>query len=208
MPDEFIQQAERTGLINGLTDLTIDTALEQLARWHQTGLEIHMAINLSARSLHVDSLPELLGNLLAKWQIDAGHVILEITESAIMIDPAKALAVAEEITDMGLRLSIDDFGTGYSSLSYLSRLPVCELKIDKSFVSRMIDRTEDASIVQSTIDLAHNLNLKVVAEGIESDAILERLTELGCDLGQGYFIGLPMQADNLTRELEQKKANR
>ncbi len=147
----------------------------------------------------------MLAELLAEWRVDAHLVSLEITESAIMIDPDKALRVVQRIANMGFHLSIDDFGTGYSSLAYLSRLPVRELKIDRSFVSQLIDRREDATIVQSTIDLAHNLGLKVVAEGAESLALLTRLREMGCDHAQGYFIGRPMSAANLRHRLEEER---
>ncbi len=204
-PDEFIPQAERTGLMSSLTQLTLSTAFQQLAEWCANGLDIHMAINISARSLHDSALPGMLAELLAEWRVDAHLVSLEITESAIMIDPDKALRVVQRIANMGFHLSIDDFGTGYSSLAYLSRLPVRELKIDRSFVSQLIDRREDATIVQSTIDLAHNLGLKVVAEGAESLALLTRLREMGCDLAQGYLIGRPMPAANLRHRLEEER---
>lgn len=200
-PEELIPQAERTGLMSALTQHTLSTAFGQLAEWCGHGLDIHMAINISARSLHDCCLPGMLADLLAKWKIDSHLVWLEITESAIMIDPEKALSVVQRIAKMGIHLSIDDFGTGYSSLSYLSRLPVRELKIDKSFVVELVNRREDAVIVQSTIDLAHNLGLKVVAEGAESKLILSRLKELGCDLAQGYVIGRPMSGDDLFRNV-------
>jgi len=198
-PEEFIPQAERTGLMSSLTQLTLSAAFEQLAEWCANGLRIHMAINISARSLHDSALPGMLADLLAQWKVDAHLIALEITENAIMIDPEKALKVVQRIAKMGIHISIDDFGTGYSSLAYLSRLPVRELKIDKSFVRELINRREDAVIVQSTIDLAHNLGMTVVAEGAESRLILERLTELGCDLAQGYFVGRPMSGDDLHR---------
>ncbi len=201
-PEEFIPQAERTGLMSALTQHTLSTAFGQLANWCANGLGIHMAINISARSLHDSCLPGMLADLLAKWQIDAHLISLEITESAIMIDPEKALSVVQRIAKMGIHLSIDDFGTGYSSLSYLSRLPVRELKIDKSFVLELVNRREDAVIVQSTIDLAHNLGLKVVAEGAESELILLHLKKLGCDLAQGYVIGRPMSGDDFCRSVK------
>jgi EAL domain-containing protein (putative c-di-GMP-specific phosphodiesterase class I) len=185
--------------MSSLTQLTLSAAFEQLAEWCAKGLRIHMAINISARSLHDSALPGMLADLLAQWKVDAHLIALEITENAIMIDPEKALKVVQRIAKMGIHISIDDFGTGYSSLAYLSRLPVRELKIDKSFVRELIARREDAVIVQSTIDLAHNLGMTVVAEGAESRLILERLTELGCDLAQGYFIGRPMSGDDLHR---------
>lgn len=206
-PKEFITQAERTGLMSSLTQFTLSTAFGQLAEWCGDGLGIHMAINISARSLHDAALPGMLADLLAKWKVDAHLISLEITESAIMIDPEKALEVVQRIAKMGIRLSIDDFGTGYSSLSYLSRLPVRELKIDRSFVLELINRKEGAAIVQSTIDLAHNLGLNVVAEGAESEPVLMRLRELGCDLAQGYFIGRPMPGDDVCRRVKEGRAS-
>jgi len=205
-PEEFIPQAERTGLMSSLTQLTLRTGFEQLAEWCKKSLGIHMAINISARSLHDSALPGMLAELLARWKVDAHLISLEITESAIMIDPDQALKVIQRIGKMGINFSIDDFGTGYSSLAYLSRLPVSELKIDKSFVLELTNRREDAVIVQSTIDLAHNLNMKVVAEGAESASILKRLRELGCDLVQGHFIGRPMSSDDLCRRAAQRPA--
>ncbi len=206
-PGEFIPQAERTGLMGSLTKLTLSTAFGQLAEWCGNGFGVHMAINISARSLHDSALPGMLADLLVEWKVDAHLISLEITESAIMIDPDRALKVVQRIAKMGIHLSIDDFGTGYSSLSYLSRLPVRELKIDKSFVFELMDRREDAAIVQSTIDLAHNLGLKVVAEGVESEPVLTRLSELGCDLGQGYFIGQPVSGDALCQRLKEELAS-
>lgn len=202
-PGEFIPQAELTGLIQPLTMLTLDMALGRLAHWYGEGFDLRVAVNLSARVLHDNTLPDLLSGSLSKWKVDPSHVTFEITESAIMIDPEKSLRVAGTLAEMGSRLSIDDFGTGYSSLSYLSRLPASELKVDRSFVSRMMTSPQDATIVQSTIDLAHNLGLEVVAEGIEDQLILDQLHKMGCDLGQGYFIGAPMAPADLEGFLHQ-----
>jgi|APTNR8051073442_1049403.scaffolds.fasta_scaffold21384_1 diguanylate cyclase (GGDEF)-like protein/PAS domain S-box-containing protein len=188
---EFVTHAERTGLIQHLTMLTLDLGLSQIAEWQKITAEVNIALNLSARSLHDNKLPELLSDMLGKWSVEAKCLTLEITESAIMLDPARAMKVAERIAELGVKLSIDDFGTGYSSLAYLSQLPVEELKIDKSFVQQMLNRDRDAAIVHSTIDLAHNLGLKVVAEGVENGDVLARLRELDCDFAQGFFIGMP-----------------
>jgi EAL domain-containing protein (putative c-di-GMP-specific phosphodiesterase class I) len=193
--------------MSSLTQFTLSTAFGQLAEWCGNGVGIHMAIIISARSLHDAALPGMLADLLAKWKVDAHLISLEITESAIMIDPEKALDVVQRIAKMGIRLSIDDFGTGFSSLSYLSRLPVRELKIDRSFVLELINRKEGPAIVQSTIDLAHNLGLSVVAEGAESEPVLMRLRELGCDLAQGYFIGRPMSGDDVCRRVKEGRAS-
>jgi diguanylate cyclase (GGDEF)-like protein/PAS domain S-box-containing protein len=191
-PSEFVLQAERLGMTHELTVLTLNSALRDLGAWRRGGLDVGIAVNLSARELHNKSLPRLLQGALDRWKIEPGQVTIEITESAIMRDSIQALEIARNISSLGLKLSIDDFGTGYSSLAYLSQLPVSELKIDKSFVLEMNTRQTDATIVQSTIDLAHNLGLKVVAEGVETDAALRGISELGCDVCQGFLIGSPM----------------
>jgi diguanylate cyclase (GGDEF)-like protein/PAS domain S-box-containing protein len=206
-PIEFILHAERTGLIHDLTVLILDTAIGQVAKWQQQGLEIRVAINISAKALHDTAFPQLVADTLSHANVGANLVTLEITESAIMCDPAKALRVARTITEMGLYLSVDDFGTGYSSLSYLSNLPANELKIDRSFVSRMTQKSKDAAIVQSTIDLAHNLGLKVVAEGVENLEIFKQLVFLGCDVGQGYYVCKPTRADDLAAWFKQPISN-
>jgi diguanylate cyclase (GGDEF)-like protein/PAS domain S-box-containing protein len=191
-PNEFVVHAERTGLIQQLTLLTLGLGLNQLAEWSDEHLDLAIAVNLSARSLHDSALPELLVRSLDHWGIEPARLTLEITESALMLDPKKALRVAERLAAIGIRLAIDDFGTGYSSMAYLSCLPVSEIKIDKSFVLQMLDRERDLKIVQSTVHLAHNLGVRVVAEGVENEQTLARLRDLGCDVAQGYFIGKPM----------------
>ncbi len=196
-PTEFIAQAERNGLIKQLTLLTVALGLGQLSQWRRSHRNLTVAINLSARSLHDAALPDILLRAIEEWRIEPHWLTLEITESAFMVDPEKSMAVVERLAAAGMRLAIDDFGTGYSSLSYLSRLPVNELKIDKSFVLQMLDRDRDAKIVQSTIDLAHNLGLKVVAEGVENEQIVTRLREIGCDVAQGYYFGKPMAAPQI-----------
>jgi diguanylate cyclase (GGDEF)-like protein/PAS domain S-box-containing protein len=196
-PDEFVLHAERTGLIEPLTRWAFGTALNKLVDWKETGLELSIAVNLSARNLHEENLPGLVAQLLQEYGVSAEKLILEITESAFMMDPDGASRVVQALADMGVRLSIDDFGSGYSSLAYLRHLPVRELKIDQSFVQGMHKNDEDLVIVRSTIDLAHNLGLEVVAEGIEFARHIEMLQELGCDLGQGFHIGRPMLAEKL-----------
>jgi diguanylate cyclase len=201
-PSEFIPQAEHTGMIGALTRWSFDAALGQLARWRQQGCELGIAINLSPRSLHEETLPSLVADLLEKWQVDASFVTVELTESAVMLDPDGARRILQQLHQLGVRLSIDDFGTGYSSLSHLQRLPLDELKIDRSFVVNMTASEQDLVIVRSTIELAHNLGLAVVAEGLESEAHLQLLSELGCDLGQGFFIAEPCSVDQLSRWFE------
>ncbi len=201
-PEEFIVHAERTGLIEPLFLWEFDTALGQLADWHAQGFKVGMAINLSPGNLHKKSPVDKLSELLSRWQIDPRYLTLEITESAIMVDPAAAHEVLNRLDNIGLRLSIDDFGTGYSSLAGLRQLPVDELKIDKSFVMDMTDNENDAVIVRSTIDLAHNLGLQVVAEGVEREEHVALLTGLGCDIGQGFFISKPLSADEIANWFE------
>ena len=157
---------------------------------------LSVAVNLSARNLMDDNIPKLVARLLNKYQLPALRLELEITESSIMTDPTRALRNLEALHELGVHLSIDDFGTGYSSLAYLKRLPVQTLKIDNSFVRNMLEDLQDEVIVNSTINLAHNLGLTVVAEGVENEALLARLNEMGCDEAQGYFIGRPMTALN------------
>ena len=204
-PGEFVAQAEQTGLIQPLTRWTFNSAFAQLAAWRRQGLAISVSINLSSRSLHDDKLPRTVADLLEEWQVDPAGITLELTESAVMLDPAGAERNLFRLYDLGLRLSIDDFGTGYSSLSHLQRLPLDELKIDKSFVAKMHTNQQDLVIVRSTIDLAHNLGLRVVAEGIESARHIALLRRLGCQLGQGFFIAEPLSIELLTRWLGESR---
>ena len=198
-PEEIIEIAERTGIIKPLTCFVINKALQQSAQWSSVGIEVIISVNLSVWNLQDRSFIGQVQQALQKWQVDCEKVTFEITESAMMADPERALATLCALDDMGIGLSIDDFGTGFSSLSYLKKLPVDELKIDKSFVMNMIEDKDDATIVHSTIELAHNLHLKVVAEGVETQQILTRLTELGCDWIQGYYLSRPMPVADFTQ---------
>lgn len=191
-PDEFIGLAEQTGLIRPLTLWVLDTAAKQCAEWRRNGYEINVAINLSARHLQDLELPNIINQFIKKWDLSPEWMIMEVTESAIMIDPARAMEVIKMLDESGVRLSIDDFGTGYSSLAYLKDLPADELKIDMSFVINMDKNESDRMIVESTINLAQNLGLVVIAEGVENKAINERLCALGCDYGQGYLFSRPL----------------
>lgn len=192
-PAEFIPIAEASGLILPIGEWVLHEALQQLRRWDDAGLpELSMAVNLSAVQFRHDDLPELVERVLADVGMPAERLELELTEGAAMDNPSVAITVMNELHDRGVRLSIDDFGTGYSSLAYLKRLPVDELKIDKSFVMAMERDLDDARIVRSTIELAHNLGLTVVAEGLETAKAWGMLSRLGCDEGQGYFISKPM----------------
>jgi diguanylate cyclase (GGDEF)-like protein/PAS domain S-box-containing protein len=197
-PDEFIPLAERSGLIRPLTEWVLAAAMDQAGKWERQGFQLSVAVNLSARNLLDAQLPEHLEDLLRRTGTPPTRLELEITESTIMADPARALEVLTRLHDMGVPLAIDDFGTGYSSLGYLKRLPVSAVKIDKSFVKNMADDDNDAVIVRSTIELAHNLGLQVVAEGVETSYLWDRLVGLGCDAAQGYYISPPMAADALS----------
>lgn len=196
-PDQFIPLAEDAGLIAPLTHWVLKIALAQLVALQKNGYALTMAVNLSARNLHDMELPASIAALLAEIGVAPQDLTLEITESAVMANPSSGLAILTQLDRMGVTLAIDDFGTGYSSLAYLKGLPVDELKIDRSFVIDMVENENDAVIVRSTIDLAHNLGLKVIAEGVETRDAWHSLSMLGCDCSQGYFMGKPMPAEKL-----------
>ena len=195
-PNDFIPIAELTTLIHPLTAWVLERAIEQCRHWQDQGMSLSIAVNLSARNLMDDNIPKLVDRLLKKYELPPLRLELEITESSIMTDPTRALRNLDALHALGVHLAIDDFGTGYSSLAYLKRLPVQTLKIDNSFVRNMLEDLQDELIVNSTIHLAHNMGLTVVAEGVENEALLARLTEMGCDEAQGYFIGRPMAVIN------------
>jgi len=198
-PDDFIPLAERSGLIRPLTQWVLSTALDQARKWEQAGFQLSVAVNLSARNLLDAQIPDHLTDLLRRTDVPPHRLELEITESTIMADPARALEVLTRLHGMGIPLAIDDFGTGYSSLGYLKRLPVSAVKVDKSFVRNMAADDNDAVIVRSTIELAHNLGLQVVAEGVETPYLWDRLAALGCDAAQGYHVSQPMPAEALNQ---------
>ena len=202
-PDEFIPLAEHTGLIRPLTFFVLNEALHQTFLWKQSGLNLKMAVNLSAHHLQDEELANKVEAAMQQWDIPPELLEFEITESAIMANPLRAMNTLTRLSKMGIGLSIDDFGTGYSSLIYLKQLPVNEIKIDKSFVIDMLENNEDLVIVRSTIDLAHNMGRQVVAEGVESEEVLNLLVELGCDMAQGYHISRPITANILTQWLHQ-----
>jgi diguanylate cyclase (GGDEF)-like protein/PAS domain S-box-containing protein len=197
LPDEFIPVAQQTSLIRPLTVHVLGEALRQSAAWRADGLELSMAVNLSMRNLLDISLPEDVARLLDTTGVPPSSLVLEITESALIADPVHVRSVVDELAAMGVHLSIDDFGTGYSSLSYLKRLPIHEIKIDRSFVRNLTSSEEDAIIVSSTVDLANNLGLRVVAEGVETSEVLGYLRAIGCDIAQGFHLGKPLPAAEL-----------
>jgi diguanylate cyclase (GGDEF)-like protein len=197
-PDTFVPLAEQTGLMKSLTAHVLEEALRQTAAWSEAGLQVRMAVNVSARDLHDDTFCARVSDALARTGVPASFLELELTERVVMADPERALENLTALSRLGVRLSLDDFGTGYSSLAYLRRLPVTEIKIDKSFVLRMDVDDEDATIVRSTIDLAHGLGLRVLAEGVETAETWQRLHDLGCDAAQGYFLSRPYPAPVVT----------
>ena len=205
-PDEFIPLAEHTGLINPLTEQVFDQVFAQLQLWHQAGQELNAAVNVSAGTILANDFVDGLRARIAAAGLPPQALTLEITESQVMADPERAAAVLQALRDIGVRISIDDFGTGYSSLSQLKRLPVDELKIDRSFVFGMTEDSDDAVIVRSTVELAHNLGLQVVAEGVEDLATWNELARLGCDLAQGYYLSRPLPPEDLTAWLLERHA--
>ncbi len=202
-PDSFIPVAEKSGFIRNLTEWVIHTALEQSQKWQEQMLPIHVAVNLSAKVLQEHLLPQIIASALERWRVPPQSLKIEITESSIMADPQHAFAILSLLQSLGVRLSLDDFGTGYSSLMHLRQLPVDEIKIDKSFVMGMATSAGDAAIVRATIDLGHNLGMQVVAEGVDNEWTCKLLTELGCDLAQGFYLSPPLPADELVAWLSE-----
>jgi diguanylate cyclase (GGDEF)-like protein len=194
-PDQFIPLVEMSDLIHSLTGWVIDKALAQLRTWWEEGMEVGVAINISTRNLLDQSFCDTLSQLIRVHDVDPRFIELELTETALIGDPARVQASLNQIAALGLALSIDDFGTGYSSLSYLKRLPMQSLKIDRSFVSEMLQDQQDLVIVRSTINLAKNLGLDVAAEGVEDQAVFETLRGMGCDFAQGDYVSAPLAGE-------------
>jgi len=196
-PDKFIPSAECTGLIHPLTRHVLRKSLLQWIDWREQGLELNIAVNVSRQSLLDPNFPNEVAQLLETYSVPASSLELEITENSIMADFAQAKEVLERLSRMGIRLSLDDYGSGYSSLAHVKRLPITEVKIDKSFVLGMAHDPGDRVIVRSTIELGHNLGLSVVAEGVESLETLRDLATLGCDLAQGFWVSRPIPGDEV-----------
>jgi diguanylate cyclase len=194
-PDEFIPVTEHTSMIRPVTIHLLETALAQVQEWSRDGLQLNVAVNLSAQLLLDLKLPREIGRMLSRVGASAGTLEVEITESAIMSDPRRAQRVLDRMREMGVRIAIDDFGTGYSSLVSLKQLPVDTIKVDKSFVLNMENDPNDAAIVRSTVALGHNLDLEVVAEGIENQAVWDQLAAMGADIAQGYYLSKPLAPD-------------
>ena len=203
-PGEFIAVAEHTGLIRPLTQWVLDNAVRQAAAWWHRGRSIRVSVNLSARNLREDDLPDRVADLLVRYRLPAAALTLEITESVIMDDPRRALAVVTCLRALGVDISVDDFGTGYSSLAYLTRLPARELKLDKSFVVGLDRESSDLRLARSIIEMAHNLGIEAIAEGVETEAIWRLLREVGCDAGQGYLFSPPVPAEVLESWMEER----
>ncbi|MFE7979707.1 putative bifunctional diguanylate cyclase/phosphodiesterase [Streptomyces shenzhenensis] len=197
-PDEFIAIAESSGLMPHLTEYVLETALGQVAKWRAQGLRVPVAVNVSPRDVHTPGFAGSVAARLARHGVPAGALQLEITEHVLLEDPQRAADTLAGLTGHGVKMSLDDFGTGYSSLVHLRRLPVSELKIDRSFVARLAVDNEDAEIVRCTVDLAHSLGLLVVAEGVEDDETWERLRDLGCDAVQGWLVAAAMPPEETT----------
>jgi EAL domain-containing protein (putative c-di-GMP-specific phosphodiesterase class I) len=200
-PDRFIGLAEETHYIRQLTRWAISAALEQCRAWLDEGLDVPVAVNVSALDLQDERLPGLIANLLDRHRLASNKLIVEITETALLVDANCALLTLNQLATLGVGVSLDDFGTGYSSLSYLKQFPVDQLKIDRSLVTDLTTQPRDRAIVESTIELGHRLGLTVVAEGIEDAMTFELLGKLGCDQAQGYYIGRPMAGRELQRWL-------
>lgn len=196
-PDGFIPLAEQIGVIDRMTLFVLDEAAAQIGRWREAGRELSVSVNLSALSLHDEQIALQIEEALAKWRLPPENLVLEITESAIIANVDRARATLTRLHDLGVRLSIDDFGTGYTSLAYLRRLPVSEIKIDKSFVIGMLTESDDAVIVRTIVELGRSLGLRVVAEGVENASTLDALKRLRCDEVQGYLVSRPLEAEAL-----------
>ena len=201
MPDQFIPLAEQTGLVGRLTHVALRQALEMTGSWAEQGLDdgqkLGIAVNLSPRRLVEPDLPAVVNELLAGTGVPPHLLTLEITESTLMADPRASQRALHELREIGVRLSVDDFGTGYSALAYLQRLPLDEVKIDKSFVIPMMTDQGARAIVRAIVELAHTLDLTVVAEGVEHESARDALQTMGCDVMQGYFIARPLRADQI-----------
>lgn len=197
MPGDFIPLAEETDLMKPLTLYVLEEAIKQVTEWRARGLELKVSVNVSARNLSDLSFPDDVRAVLRANRADPTWLDLEVTESTIINDRARAVLVLQELSDMGIRIAIDDYGAGYTSLSYLTRLPIHALKIDKSFIQNMLVEQHDGLIVKSTIELGRGLGLEVIAEGVETEMVWNRLVDLGCDSAQGYYVSRPMPPDEL-----------
>jgi EAL domain-containing protein (putative c-di-GMP-specific phosphodiesterase class I) len=202
---EFVPLAESTSLIGNLTDHVLRASLTECATWRAAGYDLWVSVNISVRSLYEDGFVEGIARTLDECDVEPRLLMLEVTESMMVTDPARAAAVLARLHEIGVGIAVDDFGTGYSSLAYLKRLPVDLLKIDRSFVANVANDDDDLVIVRSTVDLAHSLGLQAVAEGVETQSAMNILGSLGCDLVQGYHLCQPMPAAELRAWLRARR---
>ncbi|MDQ1701601.1 MAG: hypothetical protein QOF57_853, partial [Frankiaceae bacterium] len=205
LPDDFIPAAEQSGVMRPLTRYVVDCALGQVASWRARELDVQVAVNISMRDLHDPELVPFLARRLKAYDVPASALLLEITENILMADPNGVAGTLRGLDALGVALSLDDFGTGYSSLVHLKRLPVSEIKIDRSFVQRMDEEDDDATIVRSIIDLGEALGLRVVAEGVETASAWDALVRMGCDAAQGWFLSRALPASEATAWLEESQ---
>jgi EAL domain-containing protein (putative c-di-GMP-specific phosphodiesterase class I) len=205
-PDEFIPLAEKHGLIRELTAQILDQTLAACGRWRSAGEDLCVSVNVSASVLNDPDLVRLVVETLGRHEVASSRLTLEVTESSVMTNPARAISVLHELRNLGIRLSVDDFGTGYSSLSYLKQLPVHEVKVDRAFVGGLGHGADDLAIVRAIVDLGHHLGLQVVAEGAEDAATWDLLRAIGCDLVQGWYLARPMPPDDLLPWLARRTA--
>jgi EAL domain-containing protein (putative c-di-GMP-specific phosphodiesterase class I) len=196
-PDRFLPMAEQTDLIEQVTEWVLARALRDIAKLAEDGFDMEVAINVSARSVVRHGFARQVIEAVGNSSVSPSRLIIEVTETALLTDPERAGTILSELASAGIRISIDDFGRGHTSIAYLSELPISELKIDRSFVTDMCQNVAHAAIVHSVVELAHNLSMRVVAEGIETEAVLGKLRDLQCDLAQGYHIARPMPATDL-----------
>ncbi|MEP7059773.1 MAG: EAL domain-containing protein, partial [Actinomycetota bacterium] len=206
-PDEFIPLVEKTVLLRPLTAFVMEEAMRQWREWADRGVRLQIAVNISVRSLLDGQLPGQVAAVLEKYQVPPAFLKLELTESFLMADSGRSTGVLDAISDVGVNLSIDDFGTGYSSLSHLKRLPIQEIKIDRSFVMNMLVDANDSMIVRATVELGKNLGLQVVAEGVEDRETWDLLASFGCDEAQGYFFSRPIPSGEFWRWLSVRDPN-
>ena len=204
-PDVFIPLAENTGLISSITFFVIESALRQVRTWQESGVDLSVAVNLSVRHLTDMSLPDRIAVALERWGVAPSRLVIEVTESSIMTDPKRASVVLQQLRRIGVDVSIDDYGTGHASLNYLKQFDIDELKIDRSFIMNLDISSSDAIIVASTVELGHNLGLRIVAEGVEDGETLSWLEGLGCDVAQGYHIGRPMAPEAVVEVVERRR---
>ncbi|MCD6020346.1 MAG: hypothetical protein K0R20_56 [Actinomycetia bacterium] len=204
-PGNFIPMVEKTVLLQPLTHWALNDVLRVWRRWSDEGIKIPVAVNVSPRTLLDQDLPQVVGDLLARWCVPPKYLRLELTENFLVADSGRSDTVLNGLSQVGVGLSIDDFGTGFSSLSYLKRLPIEEIKIDRSFVSNMMERVEDFTIVRATVELGRNLGLRVVAEGVQDRDTFDRLGDFGCDEAQGFYIARPLEPEDFWRWLSHRE---